>query len=509
MPLAITVRLRHGRYDAGTGPGRGAEWPPHPARVFCALAASLSVSGAAEPGLAALRWLESQPPPKVWADPQSAVHFGRSGTHVPENAILSMAKMTPPANPNSSRKAKKSGLQWPARSNGMRSRAYAVPATACFVIVWPQAEPAPEVLSRLTALAAGVPYVGRSTSLAEVSVLAGLPDRLPGWVTFEPASLDARGETWLLNAPYPGYTDALEAACQEGRRACEISRPLLYCRAPAAVLASAPISAAAPAEGPFEDLMVWRLARPDRGLDGGQAVLLASALRRAVLARVADPLPAQLSGHGADDKPHVGFTVIPDVGHSHADGHILGVALAIPRALSPADLAQLLKGVLVTPLTELHLPGAHLVTLEYGASRYGLRPERWTGPRSGARTWVTATPIMLDGYLRRGRTEAGEVARALCRAGYPEPEVEEVEVSPAPLISGAPWRPRASTLPPGRNRYPVIHARVTFPVPVVGPVIAGSMRYLGLGLFLPLPPRLPARAAGHQPAAEPAGLVTA
>jgi hypothetical protein len=34
----------------------------------------------------------------------------------------------------------------------------------------------------------------------------------------------------------------------------------------------------------------------------------------------------------------------------------------------------------------------------------------------------------------------------------------------------------------------MLHARVRFAEPVVGPVLAGSMRYLGLGLFLPARP---------------------
>jgi CRISPR-associated protein Csb2 len=402
----------------------------------------------------------------------------------------------------------KGSLQWPARKNGMRSRAFAVPATPGFAIVWPQASPPPDVLGRLCALAAGVPYVGRSTSLAEVCVSASCLDRLPGWITYEPAALGDRGEIWLLKNLYPGFTDELEAAWREGRRSCEVARSIPYREAPAAAIAATAIPAAAPAEGPFEDLMVWQLARPDRGLDGGQAVLLASTLRKAVLARVADPLPPQLTGHGADNVPHVGFIAIPDVGHEHADGHILGVALAVPRKLPPADLVQLLKGTLATPLTKLRLTGGYPIPLEYGAERYGLRPDRWTGARGGTRTWVTATPIMLDGHLRRGRTMAGEVAKSLDRAGYPKPDPDDIVVSSAALVSGGVWRPRGSTLPPGRQRYPIVHARVTFPVPVIGPVIAGSMRYLGLGLFLPLPPpRSPARTGEHQPASEPAELV--
>ena len=66
MPLIITVRLRQGRYDAGGDRFSDPEWPPHPARVFCALAASCD--GDDDPAWSALRWLEAQPPPEIRAE---------------------------------------------------------------------------------------------------------------------------------------------------------------------------------------------------------------------------------------------------------------------------------------------------------------------------------------------------------------------------------------------------------------------------------------------------------
>jgi CRISPR-associated protein Csb2 len=93
---------------------------------------------------------------------------------------------------------------------------------------------------------------------------------------------------------------------------------------------------------------------------------------------------------------------------------------------------------------------------------------------------------MLDGHLRRGRDEASEVARSLVIAGYPP--AADVEVSAAPLTAGGVWRPRPGTLPASRPHRRLLHARVRFAEPVTGPVLAGSMRYLGLGLFLPVPP---------------------
>ena len=68
MPLVIGARLRDGRYDAAGIRPDEPEWPPHPARLFCALVAS---AGAAA-DWAALRWLEEAGPPQVWANPEAA-----------------------------------------------------------------------------------------------------------------------------------------------------------------------------------------------------------------------------------------------------------------------------------------------------------------------------------------------------------------------------------------------------------------------------------------------------
>ena len=336
MPISISVRLRHGRYDAGGDRPSDAEWPPHPARVFCALAAAADGDAA----WAALRWLEAHPAPEIWADPAERVRTGRAGAYVVENAV----------------DADGGNLSWPGRDNGMRTRAFAVPATALFAVVWPQADPRPGVLDQLRALARMVPYVGRSTSLAEVSVSPGVPGDPGGRVVYEAVPLgDPRG-AWQIRVPYPGYADELQAAYLDGRRSWEVSRAVPYAvRQPRVVPADGDgHSSGRSAEGPFEDLMVWTLARPIARISGGQVVAIASALRKAVMSRIPDPVPAQVSGHGAPGRPHLGFLALPDAGHSHADGHVLGVALAIPRDFPPADLTLLIRAVIMDPGVDLH-----------------------------------------------------------------------------------------------------------------------------------------------------------
>jgi len=72
--LALTIELLSGRYVATAYNDRTrVEWPPEPARLFSALVATWGdgeprgPEGEAE--LAALEWLEQQPPPEILASP--------------------------------------------------------------------------------------------------------------------------------------------------------------------------------------------------------------------------------------------------------------------------------------------------------------------------------------------------------------------------------------------------------------------------------------------------------
>jgi CRISPR-associated protein Csb2 len=195
-----------------------------------------------------------------------------------------------------------------------------------------------------------------------------------------------------------------------------------------------------------------------------------------------------VSGHGADGLPHVAYVALPFVEGDHADGHVLGVGVAVPYALSGRERAVLLRALLdeSDPLTTLTGPWRDPLELEYRPERtepWGLVPDRWTADRRGARIWASATPVMLDRFPKRHRDAADLVAESLVTAGYPEPYA--LEILPTTAVRGGVHRPRANTLPEGRHRRPFVHCRVEFATPVVGPVVAGALRYLGIGLFVP------------------------
>jgi CRISPR-associated protein Csb2 len=192
------------------------------------------------------------------------------------------------------------------------------------------------------------------------------------------------------------------------------------------------------------------------------------------------------------------------VDREHADGHLLGVAVAfptdfpqpeigrfvqllgLPAPLDDYDIGSLFLRLQVrNPALDNRFVGSMDLELdEQPDSRraFNLRPGTWTRP---ACVWRTVTPVMLPQFPRREVTPEDVVSRACVEAGYPEPVA--VRTSFAPLVAGVPHsrefhvRPRRDGRPP----RPLIHAEMVFPVAVRGPVVIGAGRYVGFGLCRP------------------------
>ncbi|MFY1595899.1 type I-G CRISPR-associated protein Csb2 [Micromonospora sp. WMMD737] len=476
MALSITVRLREGRYDAAEDAAR-VEWPPHPARLFCALVASAEHDAVADARAyaaddAALRWLETAGPPLVLAVPPNLVDTSVRSGYVVTNAT----------------EAKSGSTTWPGRTNRASARVGALPSDEHVAYVWPDAQADDGVLWRLAKLARRVPYFGRSTSSAEVAVLDEVVAARESWVTYRPTRLGTPGAV-SLRVPYPGYTDQLRAAYAEGQRSWEVAQSIEYtCGANT----TPPTPEAQAATGPYQELLIWPAQRGGVPVRGDRLLTVTDILRRAVIDRIADPVPPQASGHGADDLPHLAYLPLLDVGHRHADGRLLGVAVALPE-MARHDRLAVLRGLLGSdgedPIRVLRGGPDGIVRLGDPAEpppTWGLRPDRWTGQADGTRCWVSVSPVMLDRYPGR-RDPSGMLADVFVRAGYPRPE--SATVLEAPLVQGAVRAPRRGSIPANRPIRPFVHCRVEFPVPVRGPVLAGALRYLGCGMFVPEVPR--------------------
>jgi CRISPR-associated protein Csb2 len=469
MALVIDIELISGRYDAaGAGDRDAEEWPPHPARVFCALVASVRNDKDRD----ALRWLEGLPAPAVQASPTS-LHEVRA-SFVVTNSV-----------------DKAGGSQFhPGRTNAQKVRHSVVPGRSLVRVVWPDVSAEPSTVAVLDALARRVPYLGRSTGVAALSVGVGIKAgmcAIPGGLEqFDPTP-GVPGDV-DLRIPYPGYLDLLIDQHDNARPAWEVSREVSYRR-----VSSEPREGTGRQTAPsvYTDVIILRFAglRPD----GRLTTTFTEALRRAVMKATANPLPDALHGHGADGRPHVAFLALPNADNPRADGHLLGLAVAIPDLPEPERRA-IVRGVLIGMRADVEGPGSDQRTLRLTVPRigevdlayqpglirpWGVRPERW---RRGSDHWVSVTPVILDRYPHKRDVEQ-EIARSCVQVGLPEPR--DIVVSTAPLVTGG-IRMRPGDLPEQARGKLFRHVELRFDRKVAGPILLGAGRYLGVGLLAPL-----------------------
>ncbi len=255
-----------------------------------------------------------------------------------------------------------------------------------------------------------------------------------------------------------------------------------------------------------------------RRLPSTRTAEIAKVLRATLFSYAEDPLPEGLTGHRHDgtpsSSPHVGFLPLPHIGHEHADGRLMGVAIAIPDSIDGRSHRSVLRAIgtweathrvdrsrEVRPWLYLKLGrGGRIAMIRQVAASdlVALRPKVWRGPSAH---WVSATPVALPthpGVLGKGtatarakawrRAEKG-ITAACQHVGLPEPK--RVSVSFEPFIHGVRPAQHFPAFRQGDRRgrgvaRRLVHASVTFAEPIAGPLVLGAGRYLGLGLMRPV-----------------------
>ena len=549
--FGIEVNFLTGRFVATChNDRRQHEWPPHPARLFSALVAAWA--DADEPDQserAAMEWLEAQPPPAIAASgatPRTAVaHF------VPVNDASVVAR------------------SWHERTARTVSDLGDQLRTELAATGGEVTKPVARTIGRLEKARRVDAQVGRAGNTNPSSALAMLPERRGKQERFFPSVTpdDAR-VTFLWQEPVPdGFREPFDRLLGRVTRLGHASS-LVSCRVPSEPPAATFEAGAGdislrtvrpgqlaelerrhvqhagvkPRALPYTDARYQAAAKDTRQLDdqpirpntcgewvifefdhrsralpAPRAVEIAAAMRAAVFHYAADPIPEELSGHLADGRPtaapHVAFLPLPYVGFEHADGRLLGIAVAVPdslnntarralyRAIGTWEQAARGQGGQGLPLT---LANGHVIRLRRQrapATLTSLRPGVWS--KASCR-WVSASPVALPrhpGRLSGGSATARSSAWALAKSavimachhvGLPEPT--SVEASLSPLLGGARSASRYPAFSQrGRVGKPVrrqlVHATVTFERPVVGPLVLGSGRFVGLGLMRPAPIR--------------------
>ncbi len=246
---------------------------------------------------------------------------------------------------------------------------------------------------------------------------------------------------------------------------------------------------------------------------------LTQTLRAALMSECPEPVPNWLSGHAGEggrrgESPHLAFVPLPFVGGEHADGHLMGCAIAAPqrafaRGITAAELHRCLGPVLsdgggddrvvglFPPKSGKSQPWAWTIQHERRPNppQRALRSQTWTRPSS---VWASVTPVVLPRYPKRNpKTQRAEwerevaqiVAIACEQSALPRPE--RIEVSGTSWLAGVPDSRLFSPLPTRKNGSSdscrlQTHAALVFEEEVRGPVLIGSGRYAGYGFFKPL-----------------------
>jgi CRISPR-associated protein Csb2 len=192
-------------------------------------------------------------------------------------------------------------------------------------------------------------------------------------------------------------------------------------------------------------------------------------------------------------RPHLAFIPLPHVGgNKHADGHLLGVGMVLPRDASKTGGLGL-GPMLFDPATgeprvlEIRMGAVGVWTVELVEGedpRVALQGKTWTGS-PGARRWATVTPITFDRHPKKPGDAEETLAAACERIGLPRPR--DIILASVSMFVGAPHARRFPCLQrkTGGNLHHT-HAILTFDQPVVGPVLLGAGRYRGYGMCRPL-----------------------
>lgn len=546
--FGIEVTFLTGRYIASSYNNRKkAEWPPHPARMYSALVAEYAEAGFMLQEKKALEWLESLDHPEIHAP--LAVPRNVVGNFVPVNdaAIVSIKKNSQLANEieeltikiqemaNSNdrlikidrvKKKRERRLEYAnsiwirgtdntnpesavnmlpdQRVKQLRHFPSSTPESPKVTFIW-QGECSQSIEHSLGNLLSRVTRLGHSSSL----VSCRITDRPPK-ANYKPSDL-SRGML-SIRGIRPGQLTELER--QHKNHQAYKPRVLPF-EIVHYLHSDAESSSAQPFVEPSSsgDWIVFEFAHESRYFLSTRSHEIAKTMRAAIFRYLEDPIPEEISGHKPDGTPtkeqHISFQPIPFVGSQHADGRLLGIAIAIPRSISTPAKRALIKAIgkweqstKASGLT-LYLATSQVVYLHRLNSQSSLKSlQQSTWSRHSCK-WTSVIPIALPRHPGRlfGGTHAARrkawrlaeqsVIQSCAHVNLPNPV--KVSVSFEPYFKGCkssraypPLRYNNKDASKNSVSRQLIHATLEFKQPIRGPFILGSGRFLGLGLMLPV-----------------------
>jgi CRISPR-associated protein Csb2 len=360
--FAIEVEYLLGRAFAGDFKHRElSEWPPHPGRLFSALAAAYFENGADARGRVALEWLETQKPPHI--------HAGDAGEG--ETPMAFVPTNYPGDGPPVIRG--KQPRYFPAQG----------PSEAVVHFVWRDAEPGPGIAEALDRLASRTGYLGKACSVVRMRVTDAAP---------EPNYAPESGGEQVLRVPGKGRLQELGRLYEADQRVSPGAQQR-YRRTDTMEGSGE----AEPSRTEFEQMAVFR-KKAGPGLPIEATLTLTDAVRQALMSNAGNggPMTDLIHGHSSDT--HCAVVGLPFVGREHADGHLMGFAVIFPRAAASGERIAVLRACKALEERGVNIPRVgdwEIEVEEEAAVNQSLRAATWTSP---SRVWQTVTPILLDRF---------------------------------------------------------------------------------------------------------------
>ena len=519
--LAFGIRYLNG-FVAAAEPDNleRAEWPPHPGRVFMALAAAHFQTGADPDEREALLWLDGSKRDGEISAPHIAA---------PEAMQRAIVKHYVPVNDKAG--PSKAVMQTMAVTRDRQDRTFARAwlQDDTVLMVWPDLYPPEKHRRALEQLSGKVTRIGHSSSLVQMWIAGEDEIDEPNWLPDDdraglrlriagPGTLEylEREYNAIAVEDYANLKVQSETADEtKTRRAAKQrlnheydNRPPPQ-RRPQLALYQGYARPESGSEEPAGSGTVFdphvitlRLERQDsayRALDLASTLAVTTRWRKAIISHSNDEsgrIRALLSGHDPDGKPmkdpHLAFLPLAFVGHEYADAHLLGMGLVLPAGLTRDERRTVLRVIAQVKQLKLGSLGVWNVTpVTESSPPRSLRPDIWAAQPEGATHWSTVTPVAFDRHAKtRNKADyqrelADMVAKSCQRIGLPKPR--EVIITPVSAHLGT---PPAHAFPKLKRKDSSdrchSHAILVFDEPVGGPILLGAGRFRGYGVCRPI-----------------------
>jgi CRISPR-associated protein Csb2 len=511
--MSLTIGIRFLTGYCATARSRvdpAPEWPPHPARLYLAMAAVYFESGEAADERAALEWLESLEPPTVCVS-SGAITASAVASFVPMNDSKSIGHG---GTIQSASQLKRS------RKERLFPRTHLPPEQDAIFLSWQETPQGglDRHRSAIESLCSRIGRLGHSTSLVQIWLADEVPEELD---VLEPCENAATCMLRVVSRT-TGTLDRLTTAFKTppSYRA-EIKTAMSYRPRTTAIELN-------PVGTNFDPKLILLKLRPDASrfqwMQLETTLLLARTLRQALLRQCDEPVPESISGHEADGAAskvgHIAILPLAFVSDSntYADGHLLGVAIAQPAVMSQEDRRHLEAAIRkitdeAPTIIGVEDDGERRIGSGLGFSStdieglgqwrleelglleslaHNLRADTWTASTAGCRSWATVTPVVFDNHGKsRGKAAyldecAASIKESIARV-VRDASIVELNVTGVSAVYGVPTArqfPRLKRKDGSERRH--MHVQVLFNRPVVGPLLAGAGRYRGYGLFRPM-----------------------